>query len=152
MFGLLGAALYGVVAFIGWSKDEQAEQKARQGSRKSGLPYYVDKHGRQRWTATGRRRTPEEIWQSQVEFDRRQAEQREKVFADKKKQDELDALKRFREKYELYVIHKDNLSYEEFVALHMSDLHLKYPEFKRIKESVPEARLKEIRSNPIKFG
>lgn len=152
MFGLLGTILYGTISLISWSQDEHLEQKARQSSQKYGLPYYVDKHGKQRWTATGRKRTPEEIWQSQVDFNRRQAAQREKVFADKKKQDELDALKRFREKYELFVIHKDNLSFEEFVALHMSPIHLKYDSFKKIKESVSEERLKEIKSNHIKFG
>lgn len=152
MLEILGVLLFGASTICEWSKDEQAEHRVRQSAQRHNVSYYVDKYGRQRWTSTGRKRTAEEIWQCQVEFDRKQTEQREKVLAEKIKQDEFDTLKRFREKYELFVIHKDNLSFEEFVVLHMSPIHLKYESFRKMKENVSEERLKEIKSNLFKFG
>ena len=140
MFGIFGTVIYGVAYIIGWSKDEQLERYAKQDSKNKNIEYYYDKRGNRRWTATGRKQTPQEILKCFETI-------REKHEIEKKDAIEQYCLDSFRKKYDLYIIHKERISFEEYVAFFMSPNHLKYKAFRKIKSSVPEERLREIESN-----
>jgi len=145
MFGIIGTAIFGIAYAIGWSTDEQREQHNRKDSLDKGLDFYVDKQGKQRWTKTGKKRTAQEILREKEEL-------RKKHEVESKKQVEKELLKDYRRMYDSYVIHKDKLSFEEFVVTRMAPQLLNYEAFKRMKENVSEERIKEIQSNPIIYG
>ena len=145
MFGIIGAIIYGIAYTIGWSRDEQQEQYIRKKFKEANIPYYYDKKGRQRWTCNGKKRTPQEILKD-YEDERRRNE------IEANKQIEKKALEGFKKSYDLYVIHKENLSFEQYVYLHMSPSHLKYETFRKIKESISNERIKEIKNNPTKYS
>lgn len=140
MFGVFGSIIYGIAYVIGWSQDERIEQHTRQDSRNKNIDYYYDKRGRRRWTTTGKKQTPQEILKNlETIQEKREAEKRDAM--------EQYCLDSFRKKYDLYIIHKDRISFEEYVAFLMSPNHLKYKIFREIKNNVSEERLREIRSN-----
>lgn len=145
MLGIFGAIIYGIAATIGWCQDERQEQYDRKSSKERNLPYYYDKRGRQRWTATGRKRTAQEIYK---EYEDRVNENEKR----RKKIQEQKFLNDYKRKYDLFVIHKDNLSFEEFVAVHLPSNLLEYETFRKIKKNVSEERIREIEKNPIKYG
>ena len=145
MFGIIGAVIYGIAYSIGWFQEEQREHNNRQGSKKYGLSYYYDKKGKQRWTPNGRKRTAQEIHQERINKEKQTDTNAKKVLEQK-------LLNKFKERYDLCVIHKENISFEEYIAAYVQPFELEYNEFKRIKNSVSEERIKEIRENPIKYG
>lgn len=64
MFGLIGAALFGIVCYGAWVSADNTEKKGRQDSHDSGRDFYIDKNGRMRHTDTGRKFTTEEVHQA----------------------------------------------------------------------------------------
>lgn len=64
MFGLIGAAIFGIVSTGAWIKDEQSEQSRRKNAREDHCEFYIDKNGRFRHTNNGRKYTTEEIHQA----------------------------------------------------------------------------------------
>lgn len=55
MLGLLGAAIFGVVAYGAWASDDNAEKRRRQSGKDNHCRYYVDKHGILRDVHTGKK-------------------------------------------------------------------------------------------------
>lgn len=56
MFGLIGTAIYGIAYAVGWSIDEQREQKSRKLASQFKNPTYRDKWGNERYTSTGKKK------------------------------------------------------------------------------------------------
>lgn len=81
MFGLIGAAIFGIVATGAWIKDEQYEQSRRKNARINGNNIYIDKNGRLRNTITGRKLTKEEI--HQAFFNDEEAKKRREYYENK---------------------------------------------------------------------
>lgn len=141
MFGIIGTVIYGIAYSIGWVRDEELEQENKRRSTKYNLPYYYDKKGRQRWTATGRKRTAQEIF-NEMETDRNlRGKRSSKAIAQK-------LLEKTRDNYS-HNIHKDRLTFEEYVAAdyYLRSVADKYEDIKQIIDSVPEERVKEIQDN-----
>ena len=137
MFGLIGLLINGITYTVGWIRDEQQEQHSRQSSKERGLDWYYDKHGRQRWTSTGRKRTPQEILKEYEDNSRRHEIESKKAIANK-----LLAL--YRKRYNLYA-RKEKITFEEYVACRIQPDDLKYDEIRKIVENVPKKRVKEIK-------
>lgn len=64
MFGLLGAALYGLICTNALADEKNREHKARNDARQSGSSFYIDNSGRMRHTGSGRIYSPEEVHQA----------------------------------------------------------------------------------------
>ena len=137
MFGLISLLINGIAYTVGWAKDEQREQHSRQSSKERGLDWYYDKNGRQRWTSTGRKRTPQEIL---------------KEYEDRNKRHEIEKnialgntiIESYRKNYDLYA-KKERITFEEYVACRVHPSFLEYDKIRKIVENVPEERVKEIK-------
>lgn len=139
MFGIFGMAIYSIAYIIGWSTDEQREQKSRLQSKERDLPFYIDKKGKKRWVSTGKRYTSQEIYQEHINIKERN-----------KRAIERKLLESYKRDYELDV-KRDIITFEEFVATHFYPQLAEYETFCKIKESVSEERIREIKETPPKL-
>ena len=139
MLGLFASIISGIVGVVGWSQDEQQEQHARKNSKEIGLSYYYDKHGKQRWTSTGRRRTPQEILQ-----DRKDQEKERELRASHAMEEKM--LNDAKKHYEIFCF-GTTVTFEEFVAYFYkdrTDLN-NYPKIKKIVDEHPDISWETIR-------
>lgn len=61
MFGFIGAAIFGVVAFGAWISEENRENHSRDYAKNNKSKYYFDKDGRMRWVNNNKKLTPDEV-------------------------------------------------------------------------------------------
>lgn len=146
MLGIIKTVVSGIAYTIYWVKDEQQEQRARNHSVQLGLPYYIDKRGRRRWTQTGKKQNPQEILK----------EKNDKLYKRKNnlKNVQLDhIIKKAKRDYELYIIHKDRLSFEEYLATSLpNNFYDEFIELREIKNNIPKERINQIINNRIFYG
>ena len=137
MLGLIGLLINGIAYTVGWMSEEQREQRSRQSSKEKGLDWYYDKNNRQRWTSTGRKRTPQEILKEYEDNSRRHE-------IESKRAIENMLLDSYKKDYDLYA-KKEKITFEEYVACHLDPSFLKYDKIRKMVESVPEERIREIK-------
>lgn len=143
MFGGLLVLLTGAYWTKEWCKDEQVEQQARKSSKEHNLPYYFDKYGRVRNTYTGRKMSGRELYEMKMAEDKRRAEEAHKYMQEK-------ALERMRKDYDMFVVFKDKITFEEYVALRSPAIFFeKYEKFAEIKKNVPQERIDELRKRAL---
>lgn len=146
MFGGLIPIITGLFCIHKWGIDERNEQQDRENSRKNDLPYYYDKYGKMRWVSNKKKMTYQEILDMNMTNSQTREQEKEDFL-------EKSALDRMKRNYDMFVIHKDNISFEEYVAVYSPSVFFKnYKAFARIKNSVSQERIDEIRKKPIKFG
>lgn len=153
MFGIVGMIMYGIAYTIGWSKDEQMEQHERKSSKEKGLSFYYDKKGRQRWTTTKKKRTAQEIYQEKInDANKRDSETKKQIELLRKKHLQ-QIINDTRKNYELFVIHKDRISFDEYLGTSLpSKIYEEYEELNIIRKNIPEEKKKKIRENPVYYG
>ena len=153
MFGIVRMIMYGIAYTIGWSQDEQMEQYARKSSKERGLSFYYDKKGRQRWTSTGKKRTAQEIYQEKInEANKRDFETKKQMELLRKKHLQ-EIINDTRKNYDLYVIHKDRVSFDEYLGTSLpSKIYEDYEELNIIRNSIPEEKKKKMKENPVYYG
>lgn len=146
MLATLGSLIFGAAAIYEWGKDEQAEHRARKSAQQYNVSYYVDKMGRQRWTSNGRKRTAQEIYQEGKERLERQEAEREQALLN-------EILERAKNDYDLFVIHKDRVSFEEYIAVKLPTRYYeRFEELDKIRQSVPEEKKEKMKTNPLYYG
>lgn len=153
MFGLIGNIIYGVAYTIGWAKDEKNEQHARQHAKSIGLSYYIDKRGRRRWASTGRKQTPQEILNENTKSLKKRIQDKKQFEIDKKKKDLDFIIQMAKKDYDLCIIHKDRLSFEEYLGTRLpSSFYDKHEELRIYRDIIPKEKLDKINSNHIHYG
>ena len=141
MFGVFRVFTYGIVALFAWTQNENQENRARQSSKKIGLSYYYDKNGRQRWTSTGRKRSAQEILDEMTREQKAHERDVDKVMTN-------NLLEKIKVSYSIFKLssRSKDVTFEEYAAYHFKTCTWahKYKGIRKIINSVPEARIREI--------